>query len=286
MATELNTDFIKHMKLELFFKTAGQLTSLLSFLKPLPYQSFNLPNKISNENLIPYAMQILETIPEADVCIHYSLKNNKFRTVEESASHFRATVERAAGAGVREVLLVSGSGAKRTANSVSCLQYLAQTQYECPVRLGVAFNPYLTDEGEREDEMRRLKAKLESSLVSTVYLQFGSELVPLEASLKDLRSEVLSQYPAVTVVGSVFLPTKQLLNRMRFRPWKGLYLSPEFLGSVEFAEPTVRSILELYERYNVRVIVETAVQNTKEEAYMKSLLHRADAPLSATESTI
>lgn len=236
------------------------------------YQSFNLPNKQRNENLIPLAEQILEAIPSADISIHYSLKNNRFKTLTQSLEHFQDTIDRAANAGVREVLVVSGSGDKRVINSATALQQLARNQYECPLRLGVAFNPYLQDEDEMSKELQRLQEKLESKLVSTVYLQFGSEVVPLEASLKVLCSEILPKYPSVNVIGSVFLPSKQLLNRMRFRPWKGLYLSPEFLGSVEAAEETVKQILELYKQFGVEVIVETSVSNEKEESYMKSLL--------------
>jgi len=262
------------MRLELFHKSNEQLTSLLTFLKPLTnYQSFNLPNKQRNENLLPYAETILGVIPNADICIHYSLKNNKFRTLDQSLEHLQDTIDLASKAGIQEVLLVSGSGDKRNINSVTCLQQLAKNQYECPLRLSVAFNPYLQDEDEKNEEVARLKMKLESTLVSgSVYLQFGSELAPLEASLNMLYSEILPSFPSVTLFGSIFLPSKQLLNRMRFRPWKGLYLSPEFLSSVEYAEETVKQILELYKRFGVSVIVETAVQNEREESYMKSLL--------------
>jgi hypothetical protein len=267
-----------HMRIELFFKTSSQLSTILNFLntqsqiQPLYCQSFNLANKIRNENLMPYALQIIEKFPSADVCIHYSIKNNKFKTVDDSSKHFIDTVDKAKHAGVKEILLVSGSGEKRVINSLSILQYLSRQGYVPSIRIGVAFNPYMFSNDEMKMEMDRLKEKLSSNLVSVVYLQFGTELMLLQQSLHFIRDEILPKYPTIQIIGSIFLPTKQLLNRMKFRPWKGLYLSPEFLDSVDEADKILRSIVEVYKDFNVYPIIETAITTEKDVNYIKSLL--------------
>jgi len=114
------------MKIELSFKTSSQLTALLELVlnrKPLqPYRSFNIPNKMRDENLVPYASQILNQIPSADVCLHYSLKNNRAKSITDAAANFAYCVQESANVGVTEMLLVSGSGGKRKINAVSCLQ--------------------------------------------------------------------------------------------------------------------------------------------------------------------
>ena len=40
--------------------------------------------------------------------------------------------------------------------------------------------------------------------------------------------------------GSVFLPSRKLLAQMKFRPWNGVFLSDEYLGSVEAATAITR----------------------------------------------
>ena len=216
------------MRIELFFKTTAQFSSLLDVLKeqnlrdPINYQSFNLPNKVRNENLIPYADKIIKSIPSADVSIHYSLKNNKFKMLSESVNHFKAMLSESEACGVHEVLLVSGSGEKKLINAVTCLQELQRQEYKTNIRLAVAYNPYFFTDEEMIIEQERLRQKLDTGLISTVYFQFGSELALLHKSSDYLVNTIIPQYShKVNVIGSIFLPSKQLLNRMKFRPWKG-----------------------------------------------------------------
>lgn len=67
-------------------------------------------------------------------------------------------------------------------------------------------------------------------MVTDIWLQYGSDLSALEEGLAFVRS--VTDLP---VVGSCFLPSKQLLARMKFRPWNGVYLSSEYLDDVSVA---------------------------------------------------
>jgi hypothetical protein len=73
----------------------------------------------------------------------------------------------------------------------------------------------------------------------------------------------------------VFLPSARLLAQMRFRPWNGVFLSEEYLGSVEGAERLTRALLQLYARYGVVPLVETAVKGDRELQYALGLLGEA-----------
>jgi hypothetical protein len=64
---------------------------------------------------------------------------------------------------------------------------------------------------------------------------------------------------------------------MRFRPWNGVYLSEEYLGSVEGAERVTRGLLRLYGRYGVVPLVETAVKAERELDHALGLLAVAAA---------
>jgi hypothetical protein len=58
------------------------------------------------------------------------------------------------------------------------------------------------------------------------------------------------------LVGSLFLPTKQLLAQQRFRPWNGVWLSEAYLASPEGAADITREIVRIYREFGVEVLVE------------------------------
>lgn len=264
------------MKIELSFKTSAQLTALLELVLDrkalLPYYSFNIPNKMRDENLVPFASQIINRIPSANVCLHYSLKNHRAKSLTDAAANFAYCVQESANVGVTEMLLVSGSGDKRNINAVTCLQKLQSAGYKPPegMKISVAFNPYYSSEAEKTVERERLLQKLQTGYISILYLQFGSDIAMLRDSMLFL-SEVVDRCK-VQIFGSVFLPSKQLIARMKFRPWKGLLLSEEFLSGIEPAEAILKKMLKIYEEFCVTPIIETAFRNDKEAEHMERLL--------------
>jgi hypothetical protein len=190
------------MRVELFVKSGSQLTSFLSLVSDRSaqlcssslqgsnvYSSFNIPNKAKDDNLLPYAERILSFNKDADICIHYSLKNQRFRTMDEACTGLIQYIQRSNEVGVKEILLVSGSGDKRSVNSLSCLEQLRIRGYSKPkdIRLSVAFNPYCLSDEELEKERIRLRQKLETGFVETVYLQFGTDISLLEEGLAYLK---------------------------------------------------------------------------------------------------
>lgn len=51
---------------------------------------------------------------------------------------------------------------------------------------------------------------------------------------------------------------------MKYRPWSGVYLSHEWLHSLDAATHGTREVLELYRQHNVTPLIESNV-TTKEE---------------------
>ena len=182
------------MRLELFFKTAAELNLLLQNSKTLgihPYLSkVNLANKAKNErkDLLKSASTILRWSAdddlEQDICLHYSMKNNKAKTVQESVEMFTDFLKQASSISssssyryFRELLLCSGGGKEKPeADTIEVLKTLPLSSIPTNVSLGVAFNPYEVD---IQNVNRRLKEKLLYN-VDRVYLQFGSDLIKLK----------------------------------------------------------------------------------------------------------
>ena len=72
----------------------------------------------------------------------------------------------------------------------------------------------------------------------------------------------------ISLFGSILIPSKQFLTRFKYRPWKGVYCSHEFLDSVNVANKLVENLLETYWIKNICPVVET---NISTEEQIKSL---------------
>eukprot|EP00820_Chromera_velia_P029467 Cvel_2097.t1-p1 / transcript=Cvel_2097.t1 / gene=Cvel_2097 / organism=Chromera_velia_CCMP2878 / gene_product=hypothetical protein / transcript_product=hypothetical protein / location=Cvel_scaffold81:302-3193(-) / protein_length=366 / sequence_SO=supercontig / SO=protein_coding / is_pseudo=false len=166
------------------------------------------------------------------------------------------------------------------------------------VRFGVAFNPFFPEEMERRAERERLRQKIATGLVSHVWVQLGSDVCLLREGLSFLRDVIggegetsssqkrkrkaaetadvkSEEQPTVRVIGSLFVPSKQLLARMKFRPWKGVFLSDEYLSSVEAAEAVTLEVLKAFDEFGVEVLVESAVRGEKDLEALVRLLEKA-----------
>ena len=55
------------------------------------------------------------------------------------------------------------------------------------------------------------------------------------------------------------MPSKQLLAQMKFRPWTGVFLSDEYLSSVEAADAVTVKMLAMYHDAGVVPLVESKV---------------------------
>lgn len=278
------------MRFELFFKTSAELSVLLLNTKSLDVCAckFNLPNKVKNErkDLLKSASIIQDefgkSIENLDICIHYSMKNNKSKTVEESLDMFTSFLQQASTSPenpIREILLCSGGGKDKTKiDTLQILKSLSPSLIPSNISLAVVFNPYDVN---TENEQSRLKEKLFYN-VDRIYLQFGSDVNKLIEGIDFIvelnKERVLNGKAPLTITGSVMIPSKQLLARFRFRPWAGLVLCEDFLNDIDFADKTVRSIIRIYNKYNIEPIIETTV-NTKNFAYFKDLFSEfEDAP--------
>jgi hypothetical protein len=195
-------------------------------------------------------------------------------------------------AGIKEVLVVNGSGPKRQSiDTVSLLRECAgNTASEANqkhwfetlgVQLGVAYNPYFPTAQERQVENKRLHDKLSTAVVSSVWLQFGSNTELLREGLQELKRCCIAAKHAdsatetapwcgVRVVGSVFVPSKQFLAQQKFRPW--LPLSQDYLSSIETATAMTQQILQVYKEFNVEILIESTVKSEADMTKVMSFL--------------
>ena len=260
---------LNNIRLEISFKTYDELRSILSFCKKNNLSRINIPckNTLKKEFLLNSIKLSREEFPSIDIIPHFSIlyefRRNKFNT----QNYFIKFINVVKSLGCQEVLLVSGSQKRATLDSVSTLLFLKDNPLflNDNFSLGVAFNPYLSGHM-FDEEIERLENKLKSGLVSSVWIQFGTDIQLLESRLGMLKNIILltsnnNKILDINLFGSILIPSKQFLARFKYRPWKGVYCSNEFLESVEFANTFVRNLLRIYMQYQILPVIENRVSS-------------------------
>ncbi|KAG5189448.1 hypothetical protein JKP88DRAFT_301802 [Tribonema minus] len=280
------------MRLEVMVKAPADVQGLLALTSAAGITRYNVPNKDKKDDLIAMISALKAQRGGAaaitDIVPHWSVKCQHVPRDKDGQQTYRKFCEFAASCselGIREVLLVNGSGPKRQSfDTLRCLQLCSdaiQSPHgtvprlgELGVGVGVAFNPYFEDADAWNEEKRRLQQKLQHTrIVTSVWLQFGSDPALLRRGLEHLRKETsTAPWRGVRVIGSVLVPSKQFLARMKFRPWNGLFLSEQFLNSVETAWAITEETVAVYREFGVEPIVETSVNTEADLSQVRKLL--------------
>ena len=268
---------LNKIRTEISFKTLDELRCILSFCKRNNLNKINIPckNNIKKDFLLNSIKLSREEYPNINIIPHFSIlhefKRNKLNT-QESFIKFIQVVK---SLGCDEVLLISGSQKRSTLDAVSMLYFLKNSPlfYHEQVSIGVAFNPYLPS-FLFDQEIIRLEKKLKSGLVNSIWIQFGTDLTLFKSRIEILKkiiyktTENSSRKSKIILFGSTLIPSKQFLARFKYRPWKGVYCSSEFMQSVDYATDLVTKLLETYKEYQISPIIET---NISTDVHLKSL---------------
>jgi len=285
----------RSVRIEPKFSSKAELRAVIRTLKENQVKHFNITNKSKTESVQEHLHVCIDELgiePSVSLCMHYALEHNRpkiQRGKRESAQsetfeRFFSTLTQITQTPNTEMLLVSGttSNSTRLLDSIACLERLSAKKAEYKVgptddvfKVGVAFNPYLTGDTQLI-ERDRLIRKLKSNCVRSIWLQFGSDLSLLEESIEwmnSLRNSVQIQVPD-RIIGSLFIPTKSLLSSLRFRPWRGLCLSSEFLTNLETAQEIVQKMALIYSQAGIELLLEApGFQNVQHLSYAQKILN-------------
>ena len=237
-----------NIRFEISFKSFNELRRILTFYQRNNLYKINIPckNSLKKDFLLESIKITKEEFPNIDIIPHFSIlhefKKNRTNT-QDSFVHFLQAVKYL---GCEQVLLISGSQRRATLDSVSALSMLKYNSllFNPDISIGVAFNPYLPG-FLFDDEISRLEKKLKSGLVSSIWIQFGTDYKLLKSRIGILLNIIStsiknnSKVNNITLFGSILIPSRQFLARFKYRPWKGVYCSSEFLESVDFANKFV-----------------------------------------------
>jgi len=268
---------LSDIRIEISFKSFDELRKILSFYKRNNLYKINIPckNSLKKAFLLDSIRISKEEFPNIDIIPHFSILHEFKRNRNNTQNSFINFLIAVISLGCDQVLLVSGSQKRSTLDSVSALYMLKDSPllFNQDISIGVAFNPYLPD-FLFEEEILRLKKKLQSGLVSSIWIQFGTDHKILKSRIKILSKMISStnkndaKISNIILFGSILIPSKQFLARFKFRPWKGVYCSNEFLESLDFANNIVEELLITYKQYKICPVIET---NTATEDHLDKL---------------
>ncbi len=268
---------LRNIRIEISFKSFEELRKILSFYQRNNINKINIPckNSLKKDFLLESIKISKKEFPDFDIIPHFSIlhefKRNRVNT-QDSFLNFLLTVKNL---GCKHILLVSGSQKRTTFDSIKALTMLKDNTllFKQNISIGVAFNPYLPGYL-FDEEILRLEKKLQSGLVSSIWIQFGTDLKLFKSRVKILSKIIStannynSDISHIKMFGSILIPSRQFLARFKFRQWKGVYCSSEFLESVDIANNIVKELFTTYKKYNICPIVETNISN---EDHLKKL---------------
>ena len=268
------------IRIEISFKSYEELRCLLSFYQKNSLHKINIPckNNLKKEFLLNSIKISRDEYPNINLVPHFSILHEFKRNRLNTLNSFVEFLENVRGFGCEEVLLVSGSQKRSTLDSTSTLRHLQNNIVFCKndFSIGVAFNPYLPNLLFKE-EIVKLEKKLDSGIVRSIWIQFGTDCDLLESRieiLKQIVSDKKSKFKEfdIKLIGSILIPSKQFLARFKYRPWKGVYCSDDFLNSEEFAHKIVRQLLLIYRRNKIFPIIETDLSTQKKINKLKEII--------------
>jgi len=272
---------ITKIRIEISFKSFEELRRILSFYQRNDLYKINIPckSRLKNDFLLESIKISREEFPNIDIIPHFSIlhefKRNRLNTLT-SFIHFLQIVK---DLGCREVLLVSGSQKRVSLDSVKTLSLLKDNNlfFNDGLSIGVAFNPYLPGVL-FDEEIIRLEKKLQSGLVNSIWIQFGTDYKLLRSRVEILLNLISSTFinntkiSNIKLFGSILIPSRQFLTRFKYRPWKGVYCSRSFLESVDDATLLVEKLLKTYKEYKIFPIIETNIKNKNSLDSLKKLI--------------
>lgn len=237
------------MLIELTIQNLIGIEKTIELIKETGATEVALTDKNGMPDNLLAAQKIKKSLPNLKLTTYYSLKNHTSKKVEEKYEHLKDYFTRSAKSGIESLLLVSGNPRPKF-DTLEALEYIKNNDLKPEnIRLAVAYNPFFLDE-ELIKENGRLEKKTLTGIVDDVYLQIGTDT----NSLKEGTKLIKKLLPNALIGGSLIVATTFLMNRFKFRPWKGVMVSDEFMSSAEAANIINKRLIKEYAISNIKPI--------------------------------
>ena len=247
---------ITNLRFELSFKNISQLENKLNFCKFNKIKNINIPCKgpIKKEFFNSTIKYISKNYQEFNMTYHYSLYHQYSQNKEKSYQDLLDFLKNSYSNRNYEILLVSGSNKKKNFNVIDVLSKIKEEK-NLKVKLGIAYNPYLNKYYDDTNERERFNKKISSGLINSIWFQYGTDIKVLQNEVNYLNK--VERYQKLNLFGSLLIPSKQFIARFKFRPWKGVLISENFLSSLDDFYDFTRDLVCFYKKNNITPLIET-----------------------------
>ncbi len=275
----LNKNFImfEELRLEISFKNIEQMKMKIDFLQNNNISKINIPCKglMKKDFLLEIVEYIGKNYPSLDVVYHYSLYHQYTKNNLDSYKYFVKFIEKCVSFNNKEILLISGSKKKNGFDVTDVLDKINKDINTNIINFGIAYNPFFSNNKDIEDERNRLLEKLSSGIINSIWLQLGSDVYLLKKGILFLNETIknnIKYSDGIKVYGSLFVPSKQSLSRFKFRPWKGVFFSNDYLYSLEKAKKITFDILKFYKANKIDLLIESECTTKKQLVNARNIL--------------
>lgn len=252
----------ENCRFELSFKNIKELENKLNFCTLNEIKKINIPCKgnLKKDFYNETFEYINKNYEDLDVFYHYSLYHQYRKNREISYRELLNFIKQCNFYRNKKILLVSGSIKKKDFDVINVLNDL-KLEKNNSFNLGIAFNPYLEKYfgilGERENH----EEKINSGLVKSIWFQFGTDIKTLETEINYIKK--INNNKDIDLFGSLIIPSKQFISRFKFRPWKGVYILPYYLKSLESFICFTKDLINFYIDNNICPVIETEFYSQK-----------------------
>ena len=259
-----------NFRVEISFKNLDQLKKKLEFCLNKNIYKINIPCKgnIKKDFLLEVVRFIGINYKNLDVIYHYSFYhqfyNNNYLSYQKFLNFIDSNITFNKS---NQILLVSGSKKRNEFEVLDILEKL-KVDLSKNQKFGVAFNPYFFEESDYKIERNRLIDKLNSHCIHSIWLQFGSDINRLAKGINFINTTIGNLKKIndneINIYGSLFIPSRQFLARFKFRPWRGVFLSNNYLNSLQASSEITKKIIDLYLNNSIIPLVETELSSEKQ----------------------
>ena len=247
---------INNLRFELSFKNISQLENKLNFCKSNNIRNINVPCKgpIKKELFNETIKYISKNFANFNVTYHYSLYHQYSKNKEKSYQDFLGFLKNSFSNNNSKILLISGSNKKKDFDAIDVISRIKKEE-NLKVKLGIAYNPYLQKYYNVHSERKRFENKISSRLINSIWFQYGTDIKVLKDEINYIICATKST--KLNLFGSLLIPSKQFIARFKFRPWRGVHISEEFLSSLDDFNHFTRNLVSFYKDNNITPVIET-----------------------------
>ena len=254
---------IDDVRFEISFKDLSGLEKKLKFCTTNKINKINIPCKgtIKKKFFDEAFEYINKNYNEIDIVYHYSLFHQFSKNTDLSYSNLLKFIIKCYCYKNHEILLISGSNKKKNFEVIKVMNYLKKEKIK-NLNLGIAYNPYLKNHFNVSDERERFEKKFSTGLISSIWLQFGTDISTLKKEIIFLRkyiktNGILYKNKSIKIFGSLLIPSRQFISRFRFRPWKEVYISENYLCSLSRFDNFIKELADFYVDNGIHPVIET-----------------------------